>query len=277
MRLVLLTAHTPEGELQHRYVACRLAQTFKDELVGIVVAMGTPRSRAHKIRRWWRRYTLREIASRIAVGLIHRATGEQARKQRQLAVVLFPNGENGRMPRRDILKHVESHNSEACLAIIRELKPDIVAIFGTLIIGRKLIGSMPTAINVHTGISPRYRGSDTNFWPIYNEEPEFLGVTVHYLDAGVDSGAILARGRPNIAWDDDEHVIYAKAVELGADLLCDAIRREHEGRTNPLRQQLDEGHEYRSVQRTLQAEVKVRKLLRRGILGTGISGWREEY
>jgi folate-dependent phosphoribosylglycinamide formyltransferase PurN len=277
VRLVLLTAHNPEGEVQHRYVARRLAQAFPNELVGIVVATGVSRTLPEKIKRWWRRYTIKEIASRLTVKLIHGVTGEPARKQQRISSILFPDGEDGRMPRRDILKHVESHNSDVCLAIIRDLQPDIVAIYGTLVIGRKLIASIPRGINIHTGISPRYRGSDTNFWPVYNEEPEHLGVTVHRLDAGIDSGAILARGRPNIARLDDEHVIFARAVQLGADLLCGAIRREHAGRANPLPQNLDKGREYRSVERTVQAEAKVRKLLSGGILGEGFSEWREEY
>jgi folate-dependent phosphoribosylglycinamide formyltransferase PurN len=277
MRLVLLTAHSSEGEVQHRYVAHRLAQAFPDELVGIVVGKGVNRSLTEKAQRWWRRYSLREIASRLAVRAVHRATREDERKAESISAVLFPAGEDGRMPRRDILTEVASHNSKECLQLLEDLKPDIVVVYGTLIIGRKLISSLPKAINVHTGLSPRYRGSDTNFWPIYNKEPEFLGVTLHRLDPGVDSGAILARGRSALSGTENEHTVFARAVVMGADLLCNAIRREYRDEARPITQTLSEGREYRSVERTFIAEAKVRRLLKQGILRQGLAEWREEF
>ena len=98
------------------------------------------------------------------------------------------------MPRRDILHHVGSHNSPECLNLLRTLRPDVVAVYGTLIIGKKVIASVEKMINIHTGFSPTYRGSDTIFWALHNGEPEYLGVTVHRVDPGVRLGAILARG-----------------------------------------------------------------------------------
>jgi folate-dependent phosphoribosylglycinamide formyltransferase PurN len=277
MRLVLLTAHSPEGEIQHRFVANKLAEAFPEQLVGIIVANGKKRTTLEKARRWLRRYSMSEIVSRVAVRLVHRCTGEAERKSNELERVLFPKGDSGRMPSRGILKHVASHNSQECSRLIEELKPDIVAVYGTLIIGGKLISSIPRAINIHTGISPLYRGSDTNFWPIYNQQPEHLGVTVHRLDAGIDSGAILARGRPDISAEDNEHTVFAKAVRLGADLLCNAVKREHSGAVRPIPQALSEGREYRSVERTVRAEAKVKRLLRRGILKQRLPEWREEF
>ena len=45
----------------------------------------------------------------------------------------------------------------------------------------------------------------------------------------MNSGAILARGTPAIEIEDDEDRLFAKAVELGADLLCRAIRTRERG------------------------------------------------
>lgn len=47
------------------------------------------------------------------------------------------------------------------------------------------------AINIHMGIAPEYRGSDCNFWAMFDERPDLVGATIHLLSAGLDSGDIL--------------------------------------------------------------------------------------
>jgi hypothetical protein len=77
--------------------------------------------------------------------------------------------------------------------------------------------------------------------------------------------------------EDNEHILFAKAVKVGADLLCSAVKREYEGTANPLPQDLSVGREYRTVERTLAAELKVRRLLKRGALAGGLASWQEEF
>ncbi len=45
-------------------------------------------------------------------------------------------------------------------------------------------------LNVHAGLSPRYRGAATHFWPTYLMEPEYTGVTLHQITDAVDGGDI---------------------------------------------------------------------------------------
>ena len=45
-------------------------------------------------------------------------------------------------------------------------------------------------LNVHAGLSPRYRGAATHFWPTYLMEPEYTGVTLHQITDAVDGGNI---------------------------------------------------------------------------------------
>ena len=57
-------------------------------------------------------------------------------------------------------------------------------------------------INVHLGLSPYYRGSGTNYWPMVNGEFEFIGATFMHIDAGIDTGEIIHQIRPDIIWGD---------------------------------------------------------------------------
>ncbi|GAA4001166.1 formyl transferase [Sphingomonas humi] len=277
MRLILLTGTSPEGEIQHRHVAQRLAEAYPDALKAIIVATGVQRSLPEKVRRWRKRLSNREIASRLLVRGVHQLTSEAAAKQADLERVLFPAGDPQKMPRQDLVRNVASHNSPECRALVAELKPDIAVVYGTLVIGKALIQALPRTLNLHTGQSPRYRGSDTNFWPIYNREPQYLGSTVHLLDPGIDSGAILARGRAAIEPVETVHSLFGKAVAVGAELLCRAVGRVHDGLAEPQPQDLSQGREYRSVERSWAAERRVKQLIAGGILGKGLPAWREEF
>lgn len=277
MGIVLLVAHTFNGEVQHRYVAKKLAEEFPDELAAIIVATGENKSLMEKVKRWSGRYSARQIVSRLIVRAYRKATKTDEVRQRVFREVLFPEGEDGEMPRPDIVRRIPSHNGRECLALLEELSPNVVAVYGTLIIGRKVIGNAKRMINIHTGFSPFYRGSDTIFWALHNAEPGLVGVTVHRVDSGVDSGAILARGKPAIEPGDDENRLFAKAVKLGAELMCRAIRRELQGAADPLPQDLSQGREYRSVDRTLAAECRTRKLLKNRLISEASAPWSEEF
>ena len=76
-------------------------------------------------------------------------------------------------------------------------RPDVVLVFGTGILREPLLSAFDgRIINIHLGLSPYYRGAGTNFWPLVNREPEYVGATIHYLDAGIDTGPIISHARP---------------------------------------------------------------------------------
>lgn len=75
----------------------------------------------------------------------------------------------------------------------RFLKSDLYVIFGSSYIKGDLINFLikNKAINIHMGISPYYRGTDCNFWALYDNNPHLVGATIHYISKGLDSGSIL--------------------------------------------------------------------------------------
>ena len=73
------------------------------------------------------------------------------------------------------------------------LKSDLYVIFGSSYIRGDLIDFLikKKAINIHIGVSPYYRGTDCNFWALYDDNPHLVGATIHMLSKGLDSGNML--------------------------------------------------------------------------------------
>ena len=77
----------------------------------------------------------------------------------------------------------------------------------------------------------------TTLWPIYNQEPEYVGYTVHFVTPGVDDGDIVNQGRPVICENDNHETLYVKVVKLGTTAVLNAIDdiRSNSIRRHPLR------------------------------------------
>lgn len=87
-------------------------------------------------------------------------------------------------------------------------QPDIVMAYGCSIVKEPLLSAFAGRfLNVHLGISPYYRGSGTNYWPLVNGEPEFAGATFMYIDSGIDTGEIIHQIRARIVWGDTPSAI----------------------------------------------------------------------
>lgn len=87
-------------------------------------------------------------------------------------------------------------------AIIKS-KPDLLVSYGCSIIREPLLSAFNGRfINVHLGLSPYYRGSGTNYWPLVNNEPEYVGATFMHIDAGIDTGEIIHQIRARVIWGD---------------------------------------------------------------------------
>jgi methionyl-tRNA formyltransferase len=100
--------------------------------------------------------------------------------------------------------------------------PDIVMIFGCGMIREPLMSALPRdKINLHLGLSPRYRGAATLFWPFYFLEPQMAGCTFHYIKDEPDAGTIVHQCVPDLEMSDGIHDVAVKAVLKAAD---DAVK-----------------------------------------------------
>jgi len=79
---------------------------------------------------------------------------------------------------------------------IASTKPDVVVLNGTEIVKAETLDSTGAPfINVHCGLTPDYRGVHGAFWAMWNGDLTRVGVTVHRVDRGVDTGEIVAQAR----------------------------------------------------------------------------------
>jgi len=90
-------------------------------------------------------------------------------------------------------------------------------------------------INCHAGKLPFYRGRNVLNWVLINDEKEF-GITVHYIDEGIDTGPIILQELYKISDKDDYNTLLQKAyVECGI-ILHKALIKIYEEDVQPIKQ-----------------------------------------
>jgi folate-dependent phosphoribosylglycinamide formyltransferase PurN len=114
----------------------------------------------------------------------------KAKKRRDDLVKLYQLSDSEFTPGKT--HRVVSVNEEACKVLLEQLQPDIIIVNGTRIISKKILQCCNAVfINMHAGITPRYRGSHGGYWALQNNDAANFGTTIHLVDAGVDTGAVL--------------------------------------------------------------------------------------
>jgi methionyl-tRNA formyltransferase len=102
---------------------------------------------------------------------------------------------------------------------IRNLDPDLIVVCGYKYILPGEIFNIPKfrTINIHPSYLPNYRGQHVINWAIVNGESE-TGVTIHYIDKGIDTGDIIVQRKVPILFEDTASTlsdkIYLEASEL---------------------------------------------------------------
>lgn len=90
-------------------------------------------------------------------------------------------------------------------------------------------------INCHAGKLPFYRGRNILNWALINDEKEF-GITVHYVDEGIDTGDIILQSCYPIDDDDTYATLLHRAYDGCADNLYEAIKKIQGGDVHAVQQ-----------------------------------------
>lgn len=181
------------------------------------------------------------------------------------AKFFFPESDP-RLDHPELLREVPHINHPEVVKLARELRPDLICVFGTsLIRGELLKEGRLGIINLHGGLSPEYRGADCTFWALYNGEPEKVGCTLHYIDAGIDTGRLIAHVSPEVREGDSELLLFWRAVQDSAEVYAETIARlargDHLGMIQP-----GKGRLYQVKDRGLRHEQALAARLASGML-----------
>jgi methionyl-tRNA formyltransferase len=94
-------------------------------------------------------------------------------------------------------------------------------------------------LNLHPALLPAYRGPEPLFWQARQDERE-TGVTLHFLDDGLDSGDIVAQTRLERPDGLSGAALEQQGAEAGAALLVAAIEQLQAGQPLPRRPQVEQ-------------------------------------
>ncbi|MDZ7583973.1 MAG: formyl transferase [Thiobacillus sp.] len=181
------------------------------------------------------------------------------------AKFFFPQGA-ARLDHPELVREVPHINHPDVVKLARELKPDLLCVFGTSLIRGDLLNEGRLGIvNLHGGLSPEYRGADCTFWALYNGEPEKIGCTLHYIDAGIDTGRLIAHISPEVREGDGELELFWRAVQDGAVVYAEAVARLARGEQLGLAQP-GKGRLYQVRDRGLRHERALAARLASGML-----------
>jgi len=220
MRIVIITQDDPF------YLAKNLDYLFslinnEHEVVGCVVSSVSPFGKKETFFQkavktakifglgFFTRYTFKFIASKLN------------RKNNVKKVLVSRN-----IPEIGLADSINSHES---LETIRSYKPDLlISIAGNEIFKKPLIELAPKGcLNLHTALLPKYRGLMPSFWVLHNQE-KYSGVSVFFVDEGIDSGPILVQKQIDLC-DLNQETLILKSKKLGMEAINEAINKINEG------------------------------------------------
>ncbi len=108
---------------------------------------------------------------------------------------------------------------------LKQMNPDAMVVVGYGQIIPQTIIDIPKLgiINVHASLLPKYRGAAPIQWAVANGETR-TGVTIMRIDAGLDTGDMLAKWETEIGSEENALELGIRLSDAGAQLLVDTLR-----------------------------------------------------
>jgi peptidoglycan/xylan/chitin deacetylase (PgdA/CDA1 family)/folate-dependent phosphoribosylglycinamide formyltransferase PurN len=232
MRIAFLVGSEGESTIDTLEAVCALSTVSP---VGILFddAHPGPRARARNLRRNIARegvlYAFRRLLAAVVSRLEQHASASVVDPSETDALLrkAFPNRSwtvEEFAHRNGIPFHrVGNLNHAPAAETLRRLDADLGIVLGTRIL-KSSIFSVPHAgsINLHKGKVPEYRGLPPGFWELYNNEVS-ASATVHFVDAGLDTGDVVADDSIVISPRETPDTLRVKLNWLGTKVLCEAV------------------------------------------------------
>lgn len=153
----------------------------------------------------------------------------------------------------------ENVNSAEVQGYLEKVKPELIVAVHLRKILRKEIFSQAArgAINVHPSLLPRYRGLSPQHQAILHGDDE-SGVTVHFIDADVDTGAIIVQKKFPVSGDDYILDVQVKMLDIYKKIVVEALDLLEDRNFRPLKQDLT-GASYFGPLRRSDREINLSK------------------
>jgi methionyl-tRNA formyltransferase len=119
---------------------------------------------------------------------------------------------------------------------IAQLRPDLgMSILFGYLLKASFLALLPCGcLNLHPAYLPYNRGAYPNVWSIVDATP--AGVTLHYIDEGVDTGDIVRQKEVPVSYTDTGESLYHKLEAAGIQLLRDEWPTIQSGRVERVSQ-----------------------------------------
>ncbi len=150
---------------------------------------------------------------------------------------------------------IEDLNGAESVAALQRMQADILLLGGVPIVRANVL-SVPKlcTLNVHMGLLPRFRGVNVAEWSIFCGAP--VGVTVHQVDPGVDTGAILYREEIDVSGCTNIETMRAKVSAAQHRVLAKCTRLLVEKQLVPQPQKKEDGKQYYAMHEKLRKIVE---------------------
>ncbi|HBB54670.1 MAG TPA: formyl transferase [Hyphomonadaceae bacterium] len=164
------------------------------------------------------------VASQIAAIMLAKITKplSRARQAEVLALSPFPTH-----PGPDLdLRPITSVNAPESRALLQDLAPKAVFVVGTRKISAATLQAIPAPfVNYHSGLNPAYRGMNGGYFALAAGQPAHFASTLHLVDTGIDTGAILATQHVATTRQDNLHTYVPLMAAQSIDMTIRTMER----------------------------------------------------
>ncbi len=235
----------------------RLAQTGCAPVAALTLSTLDPGTLLRKFGQWG----ARDVARYAAAKLFPPKTDAPEYLRNPYLSPLLTNGERFFRNLREVAGEYDfpivacrDQNAASSVAQLKEWSPDLIIFTGGNILREQLLGVPRLGVlNMHLGLLPEIRGMNSPEWSLLNDVP--VGVTVHYIDEGIDTGPVLQCCKfPDAAQCDSLADLRNRLIAFGIERVAEVVLALDHGSLVPSPQaELDRDNQFFVMHEWLQA------------------------
>ena len=139
-------------------------------------------------------------------------------------------------------------NEISAVNFLKNKKPDLILSIGSIILRENFLNTPKIGtLNVHMGILPRFRGIGVTEWPIIEAkslDQVNLGISLHFVEKGVDTGPILFKKNIHILKNDTMSSIELRFLPEMVNAMLKGVKMIHNCKYDKQMQSNDSGKQY---------------------------------